>query len=280
MRTERAAPALALALALGSTLGAPRLHAAPAAPAGSGQDTTATSHRGGSPFRTSDVAYGAVAFGSVFLIEPLEGFERSVRAHTPSSPSGFDAAFVDGGGVAGNAFADLGVAVAAWGGGKLLGSPRFERAGLDAVESLVVADALLLGGKVLFGRARPSVTSDPDEFHPLDFHEAHQSFPSGHATRAFVLAAVAVGDFPEQRWLPWVAWPVAAATAASRVVGRDHWVTDVVSGAALGILSSRVVIRFNASRRAGGSSPERRAASLSLVPVAGGVGAVLDVPLH
>lgn len=242
-------------------------------------------------FNRSDLPWAGVVFGGVLLIEPLEGFERTVRAHTPSDPTGFDRAFVDAGKVAGHPLVDAGVALVAWGGGKLAGSTRLERAGLDAVETLVAADVVLAGGKVLLGRRRPEVTDDPDQFRPISFHESSQSYPSGHATGAFALAAVAVGDFPEQRWLPWVAWPAAGAVAASRVVGRKHWVTDVAAGAALGILSARVVLRFNAGRRnaarsadgiagaAGSGDPLRRAPSLVLLPVPGGAGASLDIPL-
>lgn len=230
-------------------------------------------------FRASDLPYAGVVFGGVLLIEPLEGFERGVRSHTPSDPTGFDKTFVDAGDVAGSPYLDVGLALAAWGGGKLAGSPRIARAGLDAVETLVAADAVLLGGKILLGRRRPYATSDPDEFSPLAFHEVNQSYPSGHAARAFALAAVAVADFPDQRWVPWVAWPAAAATAASRVVGRDHWVTDVVGGAALGILSTRVILRLDARRGHDRSALERRAPSFALLPVPGGAAAVLDLPL-
>ncbi|HKK08224.1 MAG TPA: phosphatase PAP2 family protein [Gemmatimonadota bacterium] len=245
-----------------------------------GPGDTASAAPSRSLFRTSDVPYAGLVLGAPLLVEPLEGFERGVRSHTPSDPAGFDRAFVDAGNVAGNVFVDLGLAAAAWGGGRLAGSARFERAGRDAVEALVAADAVAVGGKVLLGRGRPYATSDPDRFSPLAFHEADQSYPSGHATRVFALAAVAVGDFPDQRWLPWVAWPAATAVAASRVVGKSHWVTDVAAGAALGILSSRVVLRLNARTRPGRPRPERRAASLVLVPVAGGAGAALDLPLR
>jgi len=253
---------------------------------------TASGRRAPPLFTASDLPWAGVVLGGVLLIEPLEGFERTVRAHTPSRPTGFDHAFVDVGKVAGHPLVDVGVALAAWGGGKLAGSPRVERAGLDAVETLVAADAVLLGGKVLLGRRRPDVTDDPDQFRPISFHEPSQSYPSGHATRAFALAAVAVGDFPDQRWLPWVAWPAAGAVAVSRVVGRKHWVTDVAAGAALGILSARVVLRFDAGRggvargadraapgEADAGDPARRGPFLALLPVPGGAGASLDIPL-
>jgi len=48
--------------------------------------------------------------------------------------------------------------------------------------------------------------------------------------------------------VPFLVYPVATATAVSRVVGRKHWVTDVVAGAAIGLFSSKVVGRLNAGR--------------------------------
>jgi hypothetical protein len=96
-------------------------------------------------FRTSDLPYAGVGFGSVLLSEPLEGLERGIRSHTSADPSGFDAAFVDAGDVAGHALVDLGLSAGVWVGGKLAGSSRFERAGLHALETLVASDAVLLG---------------------------------------------------------------------------------------------------------------------------------------
>jgi len=290
-------PLLAETASIGSP--AAPLPATPARGSTSGDTVTIAPSPSGSLFRESDVAYGVVVFGSALLIEPLEGFERSVRSHTPGTPTGFDKAFVDAGTVAGHPFVNLGMALAAWGGGKLIGSRPVERAGLDGLETLIAADAVLEGGKVLLGRQRPYVSSDPDRFEPLNFHEANQSFPSGHAARAFALAAVAVGDFPDQKWMPWVAYPAATAVAVSRVVGRDHWVTDVVSGAALGLLSTRVILRLNgrvaehrreAADGDGGSVgredssrdasfPGRRTPVLAVWPIAGGAIATIDFPL-
>jgi membrane-associated phospholipid phosphatase len=47
------------------------------------------------------------------------------------------------------------------------------------------------------------------------------------------------------------AFLVASYTAASRVVANDHWTSDVVFGAALGMASARTVtIKFRESRLA------------------------------
>lgn len=93
------------------------------------------------------------------------------------------------------------------------------------------AGVCALAIKTAVGRARPSETpGDADEFFPFSSHE---SFPSGHATLAFALAA-ALDRETESRWVPWVAYPAAALVAWSRVHDDDHWTSDVIAGAALG----------------------------------------------
>lgn len=57
------------------------------------------------------------------------------------------------------------------------------------------------------------------------------SFPSGHATLAFGLAAVMSYLSPQTRWF-WIAW--AAMCAWSRVVQQAHFYADITAGAAIG----------------------------------------------
>ncbi len=57
------------------------------------------------------------------------------------------------------------------------------------------------------------------------------AFPSGHATAAFALAAVASEYQPEKKWLWYL---LAAGVAWSRVECNAHDWDDVIAGAALG----------------------------------------------
>lgn len=57
------------------------------------------------------------------------------------------------------------------------------------------------------------------------------SFPSGHATLAFGLAAVMSYLSPQTRWF-WIGW--ATLCAISRVVQQAHYYADVSAGAAIG----------------------------------------------
>ena len=65
------------------------------------------------------------------------------------------------------------------------------------------------------------------------------SFPSGHATTAFASATVLQRRFGWKAGLP--AYAVASYVAASRVDMQRHYMSDVIFGAALGMVAGRNV---------------------------------------
>jgi undecaprenyl-diphosphatase len=94
--------------------------------------------------------------------------------------------------------------------------------------------------KRLVGRGRPVHFNDVGTlgFHPNSFDWTYQSFPSGHATTAFALAAV-VG-FASERWF----YPVlvlASLIGLSRLTLGVHYPTDVIAGAIIGLLGAYAV---------------------------------------
>ncbi len=108
---------------------------------------------------------------------------------------------------------DIGaVSVVGW---WLFVSPR--RALVTAASISVQAVALNFGVKKLFRRSRPA-------------GPAHtSSLPSGHVATAVAAATLApVGSVT-------IVSAAAATCAAGRVVGRDHWLSDTVAGALVGL---------------------------------------------
>ena len=102
--------------------------------------------------------------------------------------------------------------------------------------------------KRAIGRGRPDHF---DQFGLLGFSPnwidwTFQSFPSGHATTAFALAAV-IG-FVSPRWF-YPGLVFAAAIGVSRVTLGVHYSSDVVGGAILGLLGAYLVRLLFASRR-------------------------------
>jgi PAP2 superfamily protein len=68
------------------------------------------------------------------------------------------------------------------------------------------------------------------------------SFPSGHELAAISVATVLSRRYRNHRWVPWVAYGTAGLIGFSRVTLSSHFVSDVVTGAALGYSVSRFAV--------------------------------------
>ena len=104
--------------------------------------------------------------------------------------------------------------------------------------------------KRLIGRARPMHFDDLGAygFDPLGWRVDYASFPSGHGTTAFGIAAAFGALFPRLRPL---LWSLAALIALSRVVVAAHYPSDVVAGAICGVIGALLVRNWFAARRLG-----------------------------
>lgn len=68
-----------------------------------------------------------------------------------------------------------------------------------------------------------------------------KSFPSGHTATAFVGAHILFKEYKDASpWIGIAGYAVATGTGVLRVLNKKHWVSDVVTGAGIGILSAEV----------------------------------------
>lgn len=100
--------------------------------------------------------------------------------------------------------------------------------------------------KSVISRARPYEEMAGCVDHRIDLGSC-VSMPSGHTATAFSMARVLAHQYPEQRWL-W--YGLALLVGWSRVETGNHWPSDVVAGALLGLWAADSVLEQNASRRA------------------------------
>lgn len=132
-------------------------------------------------------------------------------------------------------------------------SPASAELGLRTIESIGAAGVTSYIIKGFVGRARPFVTSDTNshQFKPgRGFsQDDYMSFPSGHVTTAFAAATTASEEISylwphaSHPWSP-ALYTVASLVGVARVYENKHWASDVVAGAAIGTLVSRVVVRY------------------------------------
>jgi membrane-associated phospholipid phosphatase len=94
--------------------------------------------------------------------------------------------------------------------------------------SAVFAQASVGGVKSLAHRTRPNGTAD-------------NSFPSAHTSFAFMSAEFLYQEYKDKSvWYGVAGYAVATGTGILRLYNNAHWVSDVVMGAGMGILSTKV----------------------------------------
>jgi membrane-associated phospholipid phosphatase len=135
--------------------------------------------------------------------------------------------------------------------------PRAAHLAVHTTEAILVGHGTAGLLKGLLGRARPFVSADSS---PRDFalgrgfrSAQHQSFPSGHTTAGFAVAAAVTSETSE--WWPrsrWIIGPVlfggATLVGMARMYDDKHWASDVVMGAAIGTFAGLKTVRFNHTR--------------------------------
>lgn len=125
----------------------------------------------------------------------------------------------------------LGVAT---GVGYLLRRPSLRAASLWGLYACCLSGLFTTLLKHTSCRTRPFLPEAGD-FHPLFcLQDGMDSFPSGHASLAFALAVMLGAVYPPLR-LPF--YFLAATVGLSRVVLGVHYPSDVLAGAAIGLLS-------------------------------------------
>jgi membrane-associated phospholipid phosphatase len=79
----------------------------------------------------------------------------------------------------------------------------------------------------------------PDDFFKLN------SFPSGHTATSFMGAEILHQETKKEAPLLSLAgYGIAITTATLRLYKKKHWLSDVIAGAAIGILSARMTYRL------------------------------------
>lgn len=121
----------------------------------------------------------------------------------------------------------------------VLGRERWKQIGLTLVCGLAVQTATTDIIKHLAGRPRPRQFDDMLVFYGpgSEFH----SFPSSHASFAFMLATVAAAYYPRARW---PAYAGAVIIAFGRVMLDAHFLSDVMVGALIGYLAACIFLRL------------------------------------
>ncbi len=145
-----------------------------------------------------------------------------------------------------------------FGAGLVFKDPKAKETGYLAASAMLqtfLVDNFLKG---LTGRQRPFFADGEDRWSgPVGFWKRFDkdesaryiSFPSGHTASAFALATVVAMQYRGEPWVPVLAYSIAASVGFSRMALDRHWASDVLFGAVVGHLVSRLVVRNHRRRQ-------------------------------
>ena len=116
--------------------------------------------------------------------------------------------------------------------------------GLDALGYKSKTDihnrtAILLKGEILmtgavFGLKKLTHQQRPD-------NSGYNSFPSGHTAQAFAAATFLSEEYKNKfKWMPYAAYGIATSVGVLRMANNKHYISDVLLGAGLGMLSMKI----------------------------------------
>lgn len=134
-------------------------------------------------------------------------------------------AFVPGA-ILGGAEFQFGASLATYGVGRLSGNTRMAEVGSHLIRAQLVAQGVTHAVKYSVRRMRPDGST-------------RNSFPSGHTSVSFASATVLQREFGWKVGIP--AYAVASYVGLARIEGKRHYLSDVVFGAAIGIVAGRSV---------------------------------------
>lgn len=171
------------------------------------------------PTKGNALIIGVAGAASLAMLES----DTSVTRHASSVPA-IDETF-DAGAMLGSGFVQGGAALATFIIGRATHDTHLAVVGSDLVRAQLITMAFTQGLKLSVGRTRPD--------------GSRYSFPSGHSSATFATASVLQRHYGWKAGVP--AYGLAAYVAASRLSENKHYASDVIFGAALGIVAGRAV---------------------------------------
>ncbi len=114
---------------------------------------------------------------------------------------------------------------------------------LLTVESIILTAVFVQALKYSTQRHRPYTGDGPHAWDGIGLHGSNSkfSFPSGHASTDFAIAAVIASEY-DNYIIPPLAYSIATITALNRISHNDHWSSDVFVGSAIGYLAGKTIV--------------------------------------
>lgn len=114
-----------------------------------------------------------------------------------------------------------------------------DAAGIPSKNDLANRTAILLKGELMMFGTVTLLKKYTRQLRPDG--STYNSFPSGHTAQAFAAATFLSEEYKDRfHWMPYAAYGLASSVGLMRMANNRHYVSDVLLGSAIGILSMKV----------------------------------------
>ncbi|GEP97746.1 phosphatase PAP2 family protein [Chitinophaga cymbidii] len=114
-----------------------------------------------------------------------------------------------------------------------------DAAGIPSRTDIRNRTAILIKGEAMMISTVALLKSTTHQLRPDG--STYNSFPSGHTAQAFAAAAFLSEEYKHRfRWMPYAAYSMASTVGALRIANNRHYISDVLLGAGIGILSMKM----------------------------------------
>ncbi len=115
----------------------------------------------------------------------------------------------------------------------------FDFIGMTPKTDFVNRSVILLKSEIVMAVTTQSIKKVLHKLRPDGSED--DSFPSGHTAEAFTAATFLSEEFGERyTWVPYVSYSIASSVGVLRVLNNKHYLSDVLVGAGIGYLSTKV----------------------------------------
>jgi membrane-associated phospholipid phosphatase len=140
----------------------------------------------------------------------------------------------------------IAIPITLYGFGVFKGDIRARETGILSGEALADSAVLDQVTKIIFRRERPLYNNAEGNF--FSSKPGDKSFPSSHSMLAWTVAAVTAGEYPS-KWVQLGTYSLASSVSLMRVLGQEHFPTDVLVGGAAGWLIGHYVFEKHPLRQ-------------------------------
>ena len=111
--------------------------------------------------------------------------------------------------------------------------------GVQSKNDLHTRTAILLKGELAMIATTSLLKYGTHQLRPDG--STYNSFPSGHTAQAFAAATFLSEEYKHKiPWIPYAAYGIAGTVGGLRMANNRHYISDVLVGAGLGILSMKI----------------------------------------